>query len=108
MTTTVNETVAKMNAALEKSGLSNLIGFSPMGVLQQMTHCPNCSRHYFVASALAAWDAAWDAAQLALAEENNGIACSLCGQDCAAGEAHLHQGKYIGECCWDERLRATE
>ena len=37
------------------------------------------------------------------------VACSLCGNPCDAGKAHLHQGKWIGdECCWDERLRASE
>jgi len=35
--------------------------------------------------------------------------CSLCGKPCAAMEAHLHQGKLIGdECCWDDRLKASE
>lgn len=35
--------------------------------------------------------------------------CSLCGKPCDAGKAHLHQGKLIGdECCWDERLKASE
>ena len=37
------------------------------------------------------------------------LECSLCGQNCDADDAHLHQGKYIGnECCWDERLKASE
>ena len=37
------------------------------------------------------------------------VACSLCGKSCAAMKAHLHQGKLIGdECCWDERLKASE
>jgi hypothetical protein len=37
------------------------------------------------------------------------VVCYLCGNTCAAGTAHLHQGKYIGDtCCWDERLRASE
>jgi hypothetical protein len=35
--------------------------------------------------------------------------CSLCGKPCDAGKAHLHQGRLIGdECCWDERLKASE
>lgn len=35
--------------------------------------------------------------------------CSLCGNPCDARKAHLHQGRLIGdECCWDERLRASE
>jgi hypothetical protein len=36
------------------------------------------------------------------------VCCVRCGKDIPADEAHLHQGDYIGECCWDERLRATE
>lgn len=36
------------------------------------------------------------------------INCSICSCDTPAALAHLHQGKYIGECCWDERLRSTE
>lgn len=37
------------------------------------------------------------------------VPCSLCGKPCAASRAHLHQGTWIGdECCWDERLRASE
>jgi len=37
------------------------------------------------------------------------IPCSICGKDCFRKDAHLHQGAYIGhECCWDERLRASE
>ena len=35
--------------------------------------------------------------------------CSLCGNPCDARKAHLHQGKLVGdECCWDERLKASE
>ena len=34
--------------------------------------------------------------------------CSLCGKSGPTPDAHLHQDKYIGECCWDERLKATE
>jgi hypothetical protein len=36
------------------------------------------------------------------------LECSLCKNPCAASTAHRHQDTYIGECCWDERLRATE
>ena len=35
-------------------------------------------------------------------------ACSLCGKSGPTPDAHLHQDTYIGECCWDERLKATE
>ena len=34
--------------------------------------------------------------------------CSLCGKPVLACLAHLHQGVWIGDCCWDERLRVTE
>ena len=37
------------------------------------------------------------------------VPCSICGNHCLKKTAHLHQGKWIGdECCWDERLRASE
>lgn len=37
------------------------------------------------------------------------IYCSLCGELCVAADAHLHQGKHIGdECCWDDRLHGSE
>lgn len=36
------------------------------------------------------------------------VECSLCGSEVTAQQAHLHQGKYIGDCCWDERLKASE
>jgi len=36
------------------------------------------------------------------------LTCSVCKRDTPAETAHLHQGEYIGECCWDERLKASE
>ena len=37
------------------------------------------------------------------------VKCSLCGEPCNIGTAHIHQDDWIGdECCWDERLRASE
>jgi hypothetical protein len=36
------------------------------------------------------------------------VKCVTCHKDAPAATAHLHQGKWIGECCWDERLRSTE
>ena len=37
------------------------------------------------------------------------VICKICHQLSNAQTAHLHQGEYIGdECCWDERLRASE
>ena len=35
--------------------------------------------------------------------------CSVCRRWCNAAKVHVHQGAYVGdECCWDERLRASE
>lgn len=37
------------------------------------------------------------------------VKCKRCKELCNADQAHLHQGEWIGdECCWDERLRASE
>ena len=37
------------------------------------------------------------------------LPCSVCRRQCNAGRAHRHQKDYIGdECCWDERLKASE
>ena len=36
------------------------------------------------------------------------VACKFCGRAAYAHIAHLHQGGWVGECCWDERLRMTE
>lgn len=37
------------------------------------------------------------------------VTCSICRKECAAKMAHIHQEQWIGdECCWDERLRASE
>lgn len=36
------------------------------------------------------------------------VVCKLCDNECSAETAHRHRGNYIGECCWDERLRVTE
>ena len=34
--------------------------------------------------------------------------CKCCTKKIDLDDAHLHQGEYVGECCWDERLRTTE
>lgn len=35
--------------------------------------------------------------------------CKLCGNKIKGATAHPHEGGYVGdECCWDEKLRATE
>jgi hypothetical protein len=36
------------------------------------------------------------------------VRCALCGADADADEAHRYSAGFIGACCWDERLRATE
>lgn len=36
------------------------------------------------------------------------VACKFCEQQVSGRDAHLHMGSWVGECCWDERLRATE
>jgi hypothetical protein len=34
--------------------------------------------------------------------------CKFCGKRIPMGEAYYHQGAFVGQCCWDERLRTTE
>lgn len=36
------------------------------------------------------------------------VTCKLCHEVAPSASAHLHQEDWIGECCWDERLRVTE
>lgn len=36
------------------------------------------------------------------------VTCSLCHCPTPALSAHLHQGQWIGDECWDERLQASE
>jgi hypothetical protein len=36
------------------------------------------------------------------------VKCSLCGEIASPETAHLHQDEWIGECCWDDRLKASE
>ena len=36
------------------------------------------------------------------------LMCSYCGKSCDARTIHLHRSQWVGECCWDERLRSTE
>ncbi len=43
-----------------------------------------------------------------LLEPNATVTCSLCHQPTSSETAHLHQDEWIGEECWDERLRASE
>jgi hypothetical protein len=35
--------------------------------------------------------------------------CSICGETRRSDTMHLHQGDWIGhDCCWDDRLHASE
>jgi hypothetical protein len=36
------------------------------------------------------------------------VRCTFCNKLTQVREAHRHQGRYVGPCCWDERLRSTE
>jgi hypothetical protein len=36
------------------------------------------------------------------------VQCIFCEKQVEARTAHLHRGKYVGDCCWDERLRTSE
>jgi hypothetical protein len=36
------------------------------------------------------------------------VPCCYCERPWPRSDVHLHQGGYIGGCCWDERLRASE
>lgn len=36
------------------------------------------------------------------------VPCSLCGRQRSIMRVHLHRGTYIGNCCWDDRLKTTE
>ena len=37
------------------------------------------------------------------------VCCKFCHKQAPADTAHLHDGGWVGDdCCWDERLRATE
>lgn len=42
------------------------------------------------------------------AEPPEPITCSFCRKPVDPEAAHRHQGVYVGPCCWDERLRASE
>lgn len=36
------------------------------------------------------------------------VRCYLCKEEAPEATAHRHQGRWIGDCCWDERLRTTQ
>lgn len=39
---------------------------------------------------------------------NELVNCSICGHGTPIDDAHLHQNEWVGECCWDDRLKITE
>ncbi|MFN3076881.1 MAG: hypothetical protein ABT940_08395 [Alphaproteobacteria bacterium] len=41
-------------------------------------------------------------------EEIEKVFCALCEQEAPGDTAHYHQDQWIGECCWDDRLKASE
>lgn len=41
-------------------------------------------------------------------EATEWVTCKLCGGETETTRAHLHQGEYVGLCCWDTRLRNSE
>lgn len=36
------------------------------------------------------------------------VVCTVCLRLTDVRTAHLHQGRWIGDCCWDERLKSSE
>lgn len=36
------------------------------------------------------------------------VSCKFCGKAIPNADAYMHQSGWVGECCWDERLRSTE
>jgi hypothetical protein len=50
----------------------------------------------------------WRRVVQALHEERELLRCSVCHGWTPARTAHLHQDDWIGEECWDERLRSSE
>lgn len=41
-------------------------------------------------------------------DEPASVVCRVCGEPTDAATAHLHQGGWIGDECWDDRLKASE
>jgi len=41
-------------------------------------------------------------------QKDQTVTCSACHQLTPAATAHLHQGEWIGDECWDEKLRSSE
>ena len=41
-------------------------------------------------------------------EQAQAVPCKFCGKPVPDKTAHRHLDGWVGECCWDERLRASE
>lgn len=40
--------------------------------------------------------------------DHDRVHCKFCDTPFSAQEGHIHQGSYVGPCCWDERLVSTQ
>jgi len=36
------------------------------------------------------------------------VTCKFCGHEAHQRQAHRHDGAWVGPCCWDDQLHATE
>jgi hypothetical protein len=68
------------------------------GEATQEMSCLSCGQVWFDEYTLTA---------LTLGEDST-VFCSLCQQPTPASTAHLHQSVWIGDECWDDRLKASE
>lgn len=46
--------------------------------------------------------------QIQLKRQDEDVDCKFCDRPCHIGDTQLHQGKYVCNDCWDERLKTTE
>ena len=68
------------------------------GEATQEMSCLSCGQVWFDEYTLTA---------LTLGEDST-VLCSLCHQPTPASTAHLHPSAWIGDECWDDRLKASE
>ncbi len=40
--------------------------------------------------------------------DDDQVLCRFCQRQCSASTARPYQGGWVGECCWDERLRSSQ
>ncbi len=88
----------------------------PRPILPPQEVCPKCGaqpEHLMVTGDGSALDTVkCDECAHAWREPNGNVDtdgtvyCKFCGKE--AEDAHRHDGGWVGACCWDERLRATE